>query len=104
MTLRRCLPLLALIAVTITLTACAEKADQITPAPIQALQERGIRIVDTFEAPGKLTGYAGIMGRRPVAIYLTQDGEHAIIGSMINGSGEFMNRDTVQQMVVDALH
>lgn len=101
MTIKSFLPALAALLV-MTTAACAEAQQQL-PAPVQALQERGIQIVGTFDAPGGLTGYAGLMGRRPVAIYLTSDGQHAILGSMVNGKGEFVNRDTLQQMVAEPM-
>src|SRR5699024_8705819 len=68
------------------------------PEPIQALRMQGVQIVGTFDVPGGLTGYAGIMGRRSVAVYLTPDKQHAIIGTMIDGAGQFVDRQTVEEM------
>lgn len=102
MTPKRFLFTLGLLA--LATVACAETtSDQALPAPIQALQERGIQIVDTFEAPGGLTGYAAIMGRRPVAVYLTQDGQHAILGTMIDSNGELANQATLQRLVAEPM-
>ena len=47
------------------------------PAPIKALQAQGVEVVGTFEAPGGLLGYAGIIQNRPLAMYVTADREHA---------------------------
>lgn len=102
MTVKRFL-FIAIVLATATV-ACADTASEPTlPAPIQALQDRGIRIVDTFQAPGGLAGYAAIMGRRPVAIYLTADGEHAIIGTMIDANGQPANRETLQRLVAEPM-
>ena len=53
------------------------------PAPIKALEAKGLEIVGTFDAPGGLTGYAGILQQQPLAVYVTSDGKQAIIGSML---------------------
>lgn len=95
MTIKKSLLTLTLL-ITTTATFAANKQE--LPAPIEALQARGIQIVGTFQTPGELTGYAGIAGRRPVAIYLTADKQHAIIGNMIDSSGSLVDRETVQQM------
>lgn len=100
MTFRQALVMLVLLAMT---TVASAEIKPNLPAPIEALQARGVQIVGTFEAPGGLIGYAGIIGRRPVAIYLTEDGQHAVVGSMINGDGDFINRDTLQQMVAEPM-
>src|SRR5699024_4552653 len=73
------------------------------PAPIQAMAERGVQIVGQFDTPGDLTAYAGIMGQRAVAIYLTADGKRAIVGTMIDSDGKLMNRETLQQMVAEPM-
>lgn len=100
MTLRR--TLLTLTLLIMTTAACAESTQNL-PDPVQAIQERGVQIVGEFEAPGGLTGYAGIMGRKPVAIYVTENGQYAIVGSMLDASGEPVNRDTLQEMVVEPM-
>src|SRR5699024_1012429 len=79
--------------------ACAETAPGTQyPEPIQALRMQGVQIVGTFDVAGGLTGYAGIMGRRSVAIYLTADKQNAIIGYMIVGTGQLVDQQTVQDM------
>lgn len=100
MTIRRFLLTLALLVMT---TTAGAEPQQALPAPIQALQARGVQIVGTFQAPGGLTGYAGVMGRQPLSIYLTENGQYAIIGPMINAEGEFVDQDTLQQMVIEPM-
>lgn len=90
---------IALALLTMAGLACAETAPSAQyPEPIQALRMQGVQIVGTFDVAGGLTGYAGIMGRRSVAIYLTADKQNAIIGYMIDGTGQLVDQQTVQDM------
>lgn len=101
MVIRRLIAMLVLLAGAGV--ACAADQDEPAselPAPVQAIQEQGVQIVGQFEVPGDMTGYAGVAGQRSIAIYLTADKKHAIIGYMINGDGDFVDRETVQQMTV----
>lgn len=96
MTLR---PFLLILTFVATATMAATATSQDYPAPIEALQQRGVRIVGTFEVPGGLTGYAGIANHQPLALYVTADGQRVIVGSMLNAQGEFLHQDTLRQMV-----
>lgn len=58
------------------------------PAAIRSLQADGVEIADSFEAPGGLTGYVGIYNGQAMEIYLTPDGEHAVVGTLIDAQGE----------------
>lgn len=73
------------------------------PAPIKALQKEGVNIVAPFNAPGGLAGYAGIVGRRPVAIYLTPDGKHAILGTMVGAQGKDLSQSVLNELVAKPL-
>ncbi|MGB7754827.1 MAG: thiol:disulfide interchange protein DsbG [Salinisphaera sp.] len=57
------------------------------PAPIQQMADKGLTIVKRFDAPGGLTGYAARAGHTPVALYLTPDGHHVIVGTMLDEHG-----------------
>lgn len=57
------------------------------PAPIQALAEQGITIHEAFDAPGGLRGYGASAQGQDMAIYLTPDSEHAIIGTLMDHEG-----------------
>lgn len=69
------------------------------PAPIQAMHEKGVEILDTFTAPSGLSGYAALYQGRPLAIYLTSDKEHAIIGSLLDAQGEDLTRDVIDEKI-----
>lgn len=100
MTVKRFLLMLALLVVTGV--ACA-KSEQKLPLPIQALQAQGVQIIGRFEAPGGLTGYAGILNGEPIGMYLTRDGQHVIVGFIVNAAGAYEDSATVEQMATAAL-
>ncbi|MDP2818683.1 MAG: thiol:disulfide interchange protein DsbG [Polaromonas sp.] len=69
------------------------------PAPIKALEAKGVEVVETFEAPGGLTGYASILEQQPLAIYLTADGKQAIVGSMFDAKGINLSHEPLNRLV-----
>lgn len=68
------------------------------PAPIRALEAQGLKIVAPFKAGG-LQGYAGMLGDDPVAAYLTPDGKHAIVGTMIDARGKDISSGQLDTLV-----
>ena len=70
------------------------------PGAVQELLDRGVTIEATYEAPGGLTGYIGNMQGRAVAFYLTPDGEHVVVGPMLNAKGENLTEPMVQELVL----
>lgn len=69
------------------------------PAPIRFLESQGADIVGTFDAPGGLKAYAARYRGDALGIYLTPDGKHAIVGTLLNGKGEDVSRPTLQRLV-----
>lgn len=69
------------------------------PAPIEALEAQGVEVIGTFDAPGGLIGYAGVIEMQPLAIYLTADGKHAIVGSMIDAKGNDLSQEPLDRLV-----
>lgn len=69
------------------------------PAPVKALQKEGVAIVAPFKAQGGLAGFAGLVGKRPVAIYLTPDGKHAILGTMVGADGDDLSQPVLDKIV-----
>lgn len=65
------------------------------PAPIQRLADQGLTIVKRFDAPGGLTGYAARAGQTPVALYLTPDGEHVVVGTLFDAKGHDLSRNAL---------
>lgn len=96
------LPLAALVVGAYALVSWPDvstASDTDLPGPIAAMAERGVAIVDTFDAPAGLTGYAATFQNRPMAIYLTEDGEHAILGTMIDAQGKDVTAAPLERIV-----
>lgn len=70
------------------------------PAPIQALEAQGLEVLGTFKAPSGLTGYAGIAGGNPVSIYLTTDGAHALVGTLVDAEGQDAGAESMRNLVI----
>lgn len=75
------------------------RAENAHPAAVQALTERGVEIVDRFDAPSGMTGYVGTMGGRPVSFYLTTDKEHVVFGPMLSETGENLSEANIRKLV-----
>ncbi|GEN27013.1 thiol:disulfide interchange protein DsbG [Halovibrio variabilis] len=71
---------------TVLGSTSASYADEL-PAPIQALADQGLEIHGQFEAPGGLRGYGASVQGQEMAIYLTPDGEHAVMGTLMDSEG-----------------
>ncbi len=74
------------------------------PAPIKALEAKGVEVIGTFDAPGGLTGYAGMIEQQPLAIYLTADGKQAIFGSMIDAKGVNLSQEPLNRLVTKPMN
>ncbi|MEH6354598.1 MAG: thiol:disulfide interchange protein DsbG [Marinobacter sp.] len=93
----------ALAAATLGASGIAFAQENYPPA-VQLLIDRGVSIADNFEAPGGMTGYAGDMQGRPVAFYLTPDGDHIIVGPMLNANGDNLTEPKIQELVQGPLN
>ncbi|MDN3552606.1 thiol:disulfide interchange protein DsbG [Halomonas almeriensis] len=74
------------------------RADEL-PKPLQALKQQGLTFHGQFDAPSGLTGYAASARGQTVAAYLTQDGQHAVVGTLINAQGNNVAAETLQRLV-----
>ncbi|WP_163576874.1 thiol:disulfide interchange protein DsbG [Halomonas faecis] len=74
-------------------------AEEDWPAPVQALTEQGLTIHGRFEAPDGLTGFAASYQGGEVAIYLTPDGEHAIVGTLVDAEGNDLSDAALDEWV-----
>jgi len=74
-------------------------ADTSWPAPIQALVEEGLEVHARFEAPGGLDGFAASHRGRAMAIYLTPDGEHAVVGTLLDAQGNDLSAAPLDEHV-----
>lgn len=70
-----------------------------TPAVVATIERQGWEVMGEFEAPGGLRGFAGIAGQRPLAVYVTPDGEHAIVGTMVDELGRDVGEAALKRLV-----
>ncbi|PMR73172.1 thiol:disulfide interchange protein DsbG [Billgrantia endophytica] len=94
-----CNPSLRLTGSLLCLVASSAIADDQWPAPVGALADQGLEIHGEFEAPGGLTGYAASHQGREMALYLTPDGEHAIVGTMVDAEGNDLSEAALDELV-----
>lgn len=94
----RALAPLLLLAAGACSAADAPASDEL-PAPVKAVEAYGVEVMGRFDAPAGLTGYAGALGQQPVAIYLTADGEHALVGRLLDASGQDVGEAELQRLV-----
>ncbi|MBQ0776557.1 MAG: thiol:disulfide interchange protein DsbG [Pseudomonas sp.] len=69
------------------------------PAPIAATIERGVEIVGQFDAPSGLQGYAGKFNGQGMALFLTEDQQHVIVGTMLDATGTDVSRAALDELV-----
>lgn len=96
------LPLAAMVVGIYLLVAGPGTSDTTTtglPKPVVALVDHGLDIVGTLEAPSGLTGYAATFHGRPMAVYLTEDGQHAILGTLIDAQGNDLTTEPLKRVV-----
>lgn len=70
------------------------------PDVVKNLEQHDVQIVGKFDAPGGLQAYAGIAQQQPLAIYLTPDGKHVIIGTMMDEDGSDVTQTGLAQATV----
>jgi thiol:disulfide interchange protein DsbG len=69
------------------------------PAPIRAIMQHGVEIQAEFEAPGGLTGYVGQSQGQPLVLYVTADGEQAIVGPMLDARGRNLSEEHIDRFL-----
>ncbi len=87
----------ALLAV-LSSAAITSHADDL-PAPVQALANQGLTIHGQFDAPGGMRGFGASVQGQDMAIYLTPDGEHAIIGTLVDSEGSDLTEGQLDEHV-----
>lgn len=102
LSVRLFLPSPVAVAVALAL-ACAlalpASADDHWPAPVKALTAQGLTIHAEFEAPAGLTGYAASYEGGEVAIYATADGQHAVVGTLVDAEGTDLSNAALDEHI-----
>ncbi|WP_022963445.1 thiol:disulfide interchange protein DsbG [Halopseudomonas pelagia] len=87
----------ALPVLLLTLSPFASAEDW--PAPIAATTERGVEIVGRFDAPAGLQGFAGKLNGQGLALYLTADEQHVLVGTLLDANGKDLSRAHLDELV-----
>ncbi|MCY1362157.1 Thiol:disulfide interchange protein DsbG [compost metagenome] len=73
------------------------------PAPIKAIEARGATIVGEFTAPSGLRGYAARYNGQGLALYLTADGQHVLIGTLFDAQGQDLTSAPLNRLVYEPM-
>ncbi|AOE85113.1 thiol:disulfide interchange protein DsbG [Pseudomonas sp. TCU-HL1] len=73
------------------------------PAPIKAIEARGATVVGEFTAPGGLRGYAARYNGQGLALYLTADGQHVLVGTLFDAQGEDLTSAPLNRLVYEPM-
>ena len=79
--------------------SASAQADDHWPAPVAALAEQGLTLHGEFEAPAGLRGFGASHSAGEVAIYLLPDGEHAIVGTLVDAEGNNLSEAALDSHV-----
>lgn len=74
-------------------------AEQQEPDVIRYIKQQGVTIIDTFDTPAGLKGYAATIQGQPMSIYLTADKQFAMIGNLINAEGEDLGEAALYELI-----
>lgn len=88
----------AAMAAVVVMALAGPASGQERPAPIEHLKGQGFEVTDRFQAPGGMTGYVGRLDGKPLAAYLTPDGEHMVVGPMLDAKGRNLTRPRLGQL------
>ena len=89
----------ALLPLTFTLLAAPLLHAEELPKPIQQLQAKGAVIKGSFDAPNGLRGYAAEYHNNGIALYLTPDGKHVLVGSLFDEQGKDLSAEPLEKLV-----
>jgi thiol:disulfide interchange protein DsbG len=89
----------ALPALLFSLLPFAGASAEEWPAPIAATLEHGVEIVGRFDAPAGLQGFAGKLNGQGLALYLTEDGQHVLVGTLLDANGTDISKAHLDELV-----
>lgn len=76
-----------LLASSLTFSAAHAAKEPALPPALKALQQEGVEVVRSFDAPAGLRGYIISAGGQAHAVYVTADGTHVLVGAMLDADG-----------------
>lgn len=89
----------ALLPLTLTLLAAPLLHAEELPQAIKQLQAKGAVIKGSFDAPNGLRGYAAEYQNNGIALYLTPDGKHVLVGSLFDAQGQDLSAEPLEKLV-----
>ncbi|MDD2061319.1 thiol:disulfide interchange protein DsbG [Pseudomonas sp. GD03860] len=87
------------LALTLGLLASQAVTAEELPKAVQQMEAKGVKIKGSFDAPNGLRGYAGEYQNRGMALYLTPDGKHVLIGSLFDEQGKDLSEAPLEKLV-----
>lgn len=81
----------------------AEAEDKAYPEILKTIEQQGIRILGEMQVPGGLRSFAAKAGAQPLAIYLTPDHQHVVVGTLVDAYGQDMAEEQLKKMVEQPL-
>ncbi len=87
------------LAVAATLSQAPLLQAEELPAAIKKIEAKGAKIIGTFDAPDGLRGYAAQYQNRGMALYLTPDGQHVLLGNLYDADGKDLSAEPLQKLV-----
>ena len=69
------------------------------PEAIRKIEAKGAKIIGSFDAPDGLRGYAAQYQNRGMALYLTPDGKHVLLGNLYDADGKDLSAEPLQKLV-----
>ncbi|UXH38520.1 thiol:disulfide interchange protein DsbG [Pseudomonas promysalinigenes] len=91
--------LTAMIPLSLALLAAPLVQAENLPKAIQQMQAKGAEIKGSFDAPNGLRGYAAQYQNNALALYLTPDGKHVLVGSLFDEQGKDLSAEPLQKLV-----
>ena len=98
--LRVLLPILTILALSAGIYFY-QTMQQAKPQPdvIDFIQRQGVQVIDQFNTPSDMIGYAAVYQGEPMSIYITPDKKYAVIGDLIDAEGNDLGADAIYRLV-----
>lgn len=89
----------AVLAVLLSVASAADVHAEQWPAAIKAVEARGAEVVGRFDAPAGLQGFAAKYNGQALALYLTADGKHVLLGTLLDEQGADLSEAPLEKLV-----
>lgn len=86
------------VAATVGTTQDVDPKAEDYPPILNLIEQQGLTIVGEMQVPGGLRAFAAKAGAQPLALYLTPDGEHVVVGTLVDASGQDMAEAQLKEM------